>query len=96
MGPLDFPVPTALDGYQPTGDGNYEVTIVIHIIGGAPPFTIHHDVETIQTRQRDYPLVFRHGGCSAIIHRITIESADGQSVSHDYFIPVPWCITPGP
>ena len=90
-GPLDFSVPSSLDNYQPTGEGDYEVTLVIHISGGAPPFTIHHDVETFETSERDYPLVFRHRGCSAIVHTITVESADGQSATHDYYIPVPWC-----
>jgi len=93
-GPLDFPEPTTIDGYQALPDGGNEVTIIIHITGGAPPFTIHHDVDVFETWERDYPLVFRHDGCTAIVHTITVESADGQTVSHDYWIPVealPWC-----
>lgn len=90
-GPLDFSVPSSLDDYQPTGEGDYRVTLVIHISGGAPPFTVHHDVETFETNERDYPIVFRHGGCSAIVHTITVESADGLSATHDYYISVPWC-----
>lgn len=90
-GPLDFSIPSSLDNYQPTGEGDYEVTLVIHITGGAPPFTVHHDVETFETNQRDYPIVFRHRGCSAIVHTINVESADGQTATHDYYIPVPWC-----
>ncbi len=69
------------------------MTILIHITGGAPPFTIHHDVDVFETGERDAPIVFRHG-CGAIVHTITVESADGQSVTHDYWIPeevLPWC-----
>ncbi len=95
-GPLNFPEPTRLDGYQPLSGGQYEVTIVVHITGGAPPFTVHHDLDTFETWLRDYPLIFQHAGCSAIVHTITVESADGQSVSHDYWIPAPWCATPEP
>ncbi|MGD1996045.1 MAG: hypothetical protein PVH62_04650 [Anaerolineae bacterium] len=96
-GPLDFPQPRWLDGWQQLPDGSHEVTIVVRISGGAPPFTVRHDVEEIQTSERDYPLVFiHHGGCRAINHSITVESADGQSVAHDYWIPAPWCITPSP
>lgn len=90
-GLLDFPVPTGMDGWQALPNGNYEVTIVLHIAGGAPPFTVQHDVDTFESSQRDYPLVFEHGGCSAIVHTIIVQSADGQSVSHDYWIQVPWC-----
>jgi hypothetical protein len=25
------------------------------------------------------------------VHTITVESADGQRVGHDYWIPPPWC-----
>lgn len=93
-GPLSFNQPTALDGYRQLPEGDYEVTLILHITGGAPPFTIRHDVEVFQTSQRDYPLVFRHGGCSAIVHTITIASADGQTAAHDYWIGremLPWC-----
>lgn len=88
-GPLDFPVPTRLDAWGPA-EGGYEATILLSISGGAPPFTIRHDTETSVTEQRNYPLVFRASGC-VIVHSITVESADGQSVSHDYFIRAPWC-----
>lgn len=93
-GPLDFPQPTAIDGYQELPGGGIEVTIILHITGGAPPFTIRHDLDVFQSAERDYPLVFRHDGCSAIVHTITVESADGQVVSHDYWIGadmLPWC-----
>jgi hypothetical protein len=89
-GPLDFPRPTQLDAWEGVEDG-HRVTIVVHITGGAPPFTIYHDgVEIETTQERDYPLVFTVGGCT-LTHTITVESADGQSVSHDYFIRGPWC-----
>jgi len=95
-GPLDFPVPTYLDNWRELPDGQIEVTIVVHIEGGAPPFTVFHDVEAFETSERDYPLVFTAVGCSALVHTITVASADGQSVSHGYYIPAPWCITPTP
>jgi hypothetical protein len=88
-GPLDFPEPTRLDAWEPA-EGGHEVTIILHISGGAPPFTIYHDMDAFTTEERDYPLVFTASGCT-IIHSITVESADGQSVSHDYFIRSPWC-----
>jgi hypothetical protein len=86
-GPLDFPVPGQLDGWEDT-DAGQRATIVVHISGGAPPFTIHHDVDVFVTQQRDFPLVFSVGGCS-IVHTITVESADGQKIAHDYFIRSP-------
>jgi len=89
-GSLDFPVPTYLDAWEPA-EGGYLCTIVLHISGGAPPFTIKHDMETSGTTQeRVYNLQFQAAGCT-IIHTITVESADGQSVSHDYYINSPWC-----
>lgn len=93
-GPLEFPKPTRLDSYQQLPEGGYEATIVVRISGGAPPFTIRHDMEEYETWERDYPLVFRHSGCGAMVHTITVESADGQTMSHDYWIPAPWCATP--
>jgi hypothetical protein len=90
-GPLNFAIPSTLSDYQPTGEGDYRVTLVIEISGGAPPFTVRHDLEAFETTEREYPIVFRHSGCSAIIHTITVESADGQSATQDYYIPVPWC-----
>ena len=90
-GPLDFAPPSGLSDYQPTGEGDYRLTLMIHISGGAPPFTVHHDLDTFETDERDYAIVIRHRGCSAINHTITVESADEQSVSHSYWIPVPWC-----
>jgi len=88
-GPLYFPKPTVLDAWE-TENGSYKATIILHISGGAPPFTIHHDAEMFVTEERDYHLVFSAAGCT-IVHSITVESADGQSVSHQYFIHSPWC-----
>jgi hypothetical protein len=88
-GPLNFPEPTQLDAWRPT-EGGYEVTIILYISGGAPPFTIYHDVDVFTTEERAYHLVFITDGCT-IIHAITVESADRQSISHDYFIRAPWC-----
>ena len=88
-GPLDFPEPTQLDGWEPVQDG-YQATIVVHISGGAPPFTVHHDMDTFVTWEREYALVFVTKGCP-IVHTITVESADGQRVAHDYYIRPPWC-----
>ena len=65
-------------------------TVVVHISGGAPPFVIHHDTDVFVTDKRDYPIEFHVGGC-AIIHSITVESADWQSVTHDYYIRAPGC-----
>lgn len=96
-GPLDFPAPQPWDAtWRALPDGSFEVTIVIPISGGAPPFIVHHDLDVFQTWERAYPLVFTARGCSALVHTITVESADGQSVSHDYYIPAPWCVTPSP
>jgi len=87
-GPLDFLVPNQLDGWDKASG---QATIIVHISGGAPPFTIYHDdVDKFVTQERDYPLVFKVGGCT-IVHTITVESADGQKVSHGYYIQIPKC-----
>lgn len=90
-GPLYFPEPTRLDAWR-AADSGYECTIIVHISGGAPPFRIYHDAYLVTpgTNERDYPLVFQAHGCS-IVHTITVESADGQRYSDDYYIPSPWC-----
>jgi hypothetical protein len=90
-GPLDFPVPTLLDNWQPTADGGYEATIILRITGGAPPYVVHHDMDTFITEEISPAIVFEARGCSALVHTIIVESADGQSVEHDYWIPAPWC-----
>jgi hypothetical protein len=87
--PLDFPVPTQLDGWETTSTG-HRATIVIHISGGVPPFNVYHDLEMFTTEKRDPEIVFDVGGC-AIIHTITVESADGQQAVHEYYIRAPGC-----
>jgi serine/threonine-protein kinase len=86
---LDFPEPTALDGWE-KASGGYQATIIVHISGGVAPFTIHHDVDKFVTHQRDYPLVFKAEKC-VIVKTIVVESADRQRVKHDYYIRAPWC-----
>ncbi len=91
-GPLDFALPTALDHWQPLGDGEMEATIVVRITGGAPPYTVYHDASLITTTEEINPVItFPARGCSALVHSITVESADGQTAQHDYWIPAPWC-----
>lgn len=89
-GPLDFPVPTALDNWRPLSDGGYEATIIVRITGGAPPYTVHHDLDVFTTRETHLAIVFTARGC-ALVHTILVESADGQSIKHDYWIRTPWC-----
>jgi serine/threonine protein kinase len=90
-GPLDFPVPQYLDAWE-TAEGGYRATIVVRIGGGAPPFTVYHDSAVVgsEVQERDYLLIFQAAGCT-IVHSITVESADGQRASHDYYIRSPWC-----
>jgi len=88
-GPLDFDVPYQLESWRGAG-GGYEATIYIYINGGTPPFTVRHAADVIRTENRACTLVFTWSGCT-IINGITVESADGQSVTHDYFIRAPWC-----
>jgi len=89
-GPLSFPEPTNLDHWRPL-NGEYECTIILRITGGAPPYTVHHDLDVFTTWETDPAIVFKAQACSAILHTITVESADGQTVAHDYAIPAPWC-----
>ena len=86
---MDFPKPERLDSWE-KAEGGHKGTIIVHISGGVPPFTIRHDVETFTTSERDYELTVAESGCQ-IIHTITVESADGQSVSKQYYIHSPWC-----
>jgi hypothetical protein len=90
-GPLDFPVPAALDSWRSLPDGVQEATIILHITGGAPPYTIHHDLDVFTTDQADPAIVFTARGCDALVHTIVVESADGQSVKQVYWIRAPWC-----
>jgi len=88
-GPLDFPTPTGLDGWEAV-DGGYRVTIIVRISGGVAPFSVRHDLDTFVTTQRNFPLVFTASGCT-INHTIAVDSSDGQTVSHSYYITAPWC-----
>ncbi|RLC66024.1 MAG: hypothetical protein DRI48_05660 [Chloroflexi bacterium] len=90
-GPLDFPVPTALHHWESLPDGRNEATIKLQIIGGAPPYVIHHDLDVFVTWDDTPEITFTAQGCSAIVHTIAVESADGQIARHDYWIPPPWC-----
>jgi hypothetical protein len=90
-GPLDFPEPTRLDSYRPLTDGGFEATLTLRITGGAPPYIVHHDMDTFTTEEPNPAIVFEAQGCSALVHTIIVESADGQRVQHDYWIPPPWC-----
>ena len=90
-GPLDFPVPARLDSWQTLPNGANEATIILHISGGAPPYVVHHDLDVFVTEETSPAVIFEAQGCSALVHTIIVESADGQSVKHDYWIPAPWC-----
>ncbi|HDQ71667.1 MAG TPA: hypothetical protein ENN19_06165 [Chloroflexi bacterium] len=91
-GPLDFTPPTTLDHWEPTGAGEMTATFTVEIIGGAPPYDLYHDVEYVKTTWKTNPqITFRARGCSGIVHTITVKSADGQIVKHDYWISPPWC-----
>jgi hypothetical protein len=90
-GPLDFPEPTRLDHWQLLASGEYECTIIVWIVGGGPPYTIHHDLDVFTTWESNPAIVFKARGCGKIVHTIAVESADGQTVSHDYSISAPWC-----
>jgi hypothetical protein len=90
-GPLDFAAPTRLDSWRSLPNGAQEATIILRITGGAPPYTVHHDIDVFTTEETDPAIVFEAQGCSALVHTIVVESADGQSVTHDYWIAVPWC-----
>ena len=90
-GPLDFAEPARLDHWQQMPEDEYECTIILQITGGAPPYTIFHDLEELTTSETNPAIVFKARGCIRIVHTITVESADGQTVSHDYAIIPPWC-----
>lgn len=96
-GPLDFDPPNWVHSWEALSNDQYRVVTIVHITGGAPPFTIEHDhvvTEDSPTQERDYNLVILTSGCGAIVHNITVKSADGQEASHDYYIgmdPQPWC-----
>jgi parallel beta-helix repeat protein len=94
QGPLDFEPPTVVYDWSKQG-GIVQVVLRVAITGGAPPFTVSHG-PTVQgqTMGREYFLEFEWSSCTPIVQSITVESADGQSVRKDYFVPVsrqPWC-----
>ena len=90
-GPLDFPVPTYLNGWTPVEEGRHRAEIHLNISGGAPPFKVYHDATLMgETGGRFFNLTFVTGGCT-LVHSITVESADGQQVSHNYYIEAPGC-----
>ena len=90
-GPLDFKEPARLDSYRALTNGGFEATIILRITGGAPPYIVHHDLDTFTTEAPNPAIVFDAQGCSALVHTIIVESADGQRVQHDYWIAAPWC-----
>lgn len=94
-GPLDFEEPTSLYHWEEAGGGKKRVVLKIAITGGAPPFTIKHDgLVDGTTMDREYFLEWELSGCTAIVHTIAVESADGQTATHDYYIGTdlqPWC-----
>jgi len=91
-GPLDFttPVDEVYCGGE-SSNGRHNVMIVVHITGGAPPFTLRHVEDVFETSERDFHMTYERGGCGLIVHELIVESADGQSVSHDYAAPDPCC-----
>lgn len=94
-GPLDFEEPRWVHSWEPLEDGQNRVVVVIHIIGGAPPFMVTHEHEVAgQTWEREYYIEFLRRGCSGIAYEIIVESADGQSVKKGYWLggdQQPWC-----
>jgi len=90
-GPLGFSEPTRLDSWQPLPDDDHECRVILQISGGAPPYTVSHDLDVFSTWETNPAIVFKARGCDAIVHTIAVESADGQTVSHDYYIHPPWC-----
>jgi hypothetical protein len=89
-GPLDFPTPIRLDGWSNV-EGGRRAEIHLNISGGAPPFKVYHDITLIgETEERFFNLTFVTNECT-LNHSIRVDSADGQSVSHSYWIEAPWC-----
>jgi hypothetical protein len=92
---LDFEEPRWVHAWAPAEGGGVMVTVTIKIIGGAPPFTVRHEGNVVgQTMNREFFLGFPWAGCKAITRNITVESADGQSKSKNYWLGtevMPWC-----
>ncbi|MBN1814634.1 MAG: hypothetical protein JXA14_22530 [Anaerolineae bacterium] len=86
-GPLDFEEPHWVHAWEPREGGGVLVTVKVKIIGGAPPFTIYYDGGLHgESIEREYLLQFPAAGCGQIVHTITVESADGQSKSDDFWL----------
>jgi hypothetical protein len=94
-GPLDFEEPRWVHDWRPKEGGGVIVVLKIKIIGGAPPFTVKHEGNVVGTTwDREFTFEFPWAGCKAIARNITVQSADGQSKSHDYYLNkdvMPWC-----
>ena len=80
-----------LDHWQQLPEDEYECTMILQITGGVSPYTVLHDLDVLTTWETNPAIVFKARGCVRIVHTITVESADGQNVSHDYAITPPWC-----
>jgi hypothetical protein len=93
-GPLDFEVPRWVHAWAPA-EGGVVLTVTIKIIGGAPPFTVKHEGDVVGvTMERQFYFSFRWSGCGGIAKNITVESADGDTKTHDYWLGpevLPWC-----
>jgi hypothetical protein len=94
-GPLDFEEPRWVHAWESDGSGGVLVTVKIKIIGGAPPFTVKHEGDVIgNTTNREFLFEFSWVGCQGIARNITVESADGQSKSKNYWLSrdvMGWC-----
>jgi hypothetical protein len=86
-GPLDFEEPRWVHAWEQQAGGGVLVTVKVKIIGGAPPFTVYYDGGFHgESREREYLLDFPAQGCGQIVHTITVESADGQSKTDDFWL----------
>jgi len=94
-GPLDFEEPRWVHAWERRESGGVWVTVKVKIVGGAPPFKIYYDGDLHgESTEREYLLKFAAAGCGQIAHNIVVESADGQSKSHDFWLggdKLPWC-----
>jgi hypothetical protein len=93
---LNFEPPVWVHAWEEQPDGQIKVVLMIHIEGGAPPFTIEHEHRVVsETSERDAPIeVMRGAGCSPMVYNITVRSSDGQTATEDYWIGIekqPWC-----
>ena len=91
-GPLDFTHWLAGWSLVSSAEDEWEYVIHVEVTGGSPPYVYHHDLETFDTPDITWPA----RSCTALVHTIQVDSADGQSVRRDYWYPAPWCATPEP